>query len=85
MTSVLIQVIDWYEGRYVLYYGNSYQEAKQAIRQCIEDTSAECDIAVKIVETDSEKAIIEELTHSPIKIALYDFMEDYTSFVLSSL
>lgn len=57
------RVIDWYEGRELLYKGDSAAEAKRARRERYADTDGEADVSIEELHTYWDE---ETMTEGPV-------------------
>lgn len=67
----LFTIYDMYEYRELLYSGDSLKAAKQAIKDRVYDTSAECDIVIYAPST--------------VENDLYDYLDEVMDYVNSLL
>lgn len=55
----IIIISDWYEGKELIYRGESFTAAKNAIKQWVYDTAGECDIVCNVVRKYGEYNLIQ--------------------------
>lgn len=51
---MLYRTIDWYEGKEIIYKGESLNDAKKARKERYEDTDDEADVTIEELISDAE-------------------------------
>lgn len=51
---MLYRAIDWYEGKEIIYKGESLKDAKKARKERYEDTDDEADVTIEELIIDTE-------------------------------